>query len=129
MTRHESVQTKLRQFHSSFGHAMDLEYPTAGREIDRQKELRRKLIQEEYQEVINAIDTENADNVLKELCDLVYVCIGFATTYGWSFDTAFNRVHKSNMSKLDKEGNPVYRGDGKVLKSSSYEPPKLKDLI
>jgi predicted HAD superfamily Cof-like phosphohydrolase len=57
------------------------------------------------------------------------VCVGFAVTYGWSFDTAFNRVHQSNMSKLDGDGNPLYREDGKVVKSDRYEPPKLKNLV
>jgi len=129
MTKHESLQSKLEQFHIAFGHPVDLYYPRRARTLDKQKQFRRKLIQEEYEEVIDAIDSNKADEVLKELCDLVYVCIGFATTYGWSFDTAFNRVHTSNMSKLDEEGNPVYRDDGKVIKSNLYEPPKLLDLV
>ena len=127
--KHESLQTKLEQFHTAFGHPVDLDYPKRGKSLDRQRQFRRRLIEEEYEEVMNAIDTKKPDDVLKELCDLVYVCIGFATTYGWAFDTAFNRVHKSNMSKLDKEGNPIYREDGKVIKSDCYQPPKLKDLV
>ena len=127
--KHESLQTKLEQFHTAFGHPIDLDYPRISKSLDRQRQFRRKLIEEEYEEVINAIDTKKPDDVLKELCDLVYVCIGFATTYGWAFDAAFNRVHKSNMSKLDKEGNPIYREDGKVSKSDCYQPPKLKDLV
>ena len=127
--KHESLQTKLEQFHTAFGHPVDLDYPRISKSLDRQRQFRRKLIEEEYEEVMNAIDTKKPDDVLKELCDLVYVCIGFATTYGWAFDTAFNRVHKSNMSKLDKEGNPIYREDGKVIKSDCYQPPKLKDLV
>ena len=75
------------------------------------------------------MQSKKADEVLKELCDLVYVCVGFATTFGWDFDTAFNRVHASNMSKLDSEGNPLYREDGKVIKSDYYKPPILKDCI
>tara|TARA_Y100001951_G_scaffold52737_1_gene41817 strand:- start:139 stop:528 length:390 start_codon:yes stop_codon:yes gene_type:complete len=129
MMKHESLQTKLEQFHTAFGHPIDLDYPRISKSLDRQRQFRRKLIEEEYEEVINAIDTKKPDDVLKELCDLVYVCIGFATTYGWAFDTAFNRVHLSNMSKLDKEGNPIYREDGKVSKSDCYQPPKLKDLV
>ena len=43
--------------------------------------------------------------------------------YGWDFGVAFNRVHNSNMSKLDDEGKPIYRQDGKVLKSDNYKPP------
>ena len=127
--KHESLQTKLEQFHTAFGHPIDLDYPRISKSLDRQRQFRRKLIEEEYEEVINAIDTKKPDDVLKELCDLVYVCIGFATTYGWAFDTAFNRVHLSNMSKLDKEGNPIYREDGNVSKSDCYQPPKLKDLV
>lgn len=129
MMKHESVQTKLSQFHAAFGHPVNLDFPENGKgEIDRQKRLRRKLIEEEYEEVMDAIDNKKPEEVLKELCDLVYVCVGFATTYGWSFDTAFNRVHKSNMSKLDRDGNPVYRSDGKVLKSDRYSPPSLQGM-
>jgi predicted HAD superfamily Cof-like phosphohydrolase len=57
------------------------------------------------------------------------VCVGFAVTYGWDFDSAFNRVHTSNMSKLDADGNPIYREDGKVIKSDCYQPPNLKRLV
>ena len=129
MMKHEGLETKLRQFHKAFAHPVDLYYPQRTKVVNKDRQLRRRLIQEEYEEVIDAIDSKKADEVLKELCDLVYVCIGFAITYGWSFDTAFNRVHKSNMSKLDREGNPIYRYDGKVIKSDCYEPPKLSDLV
>jgi len=78
---------------------------------------------------MNAIQTKSDDEVLKELCDLVYVCVGFCITYGWDFDVAFNRVHTSNMSKLNEEGKATYRKDGKVLKSDKYKPPVLKDLV
>ena len=79
---------------------------------------------------MSAIDQKkNKEDILKELCDLVYVCIGFADTYGWNFDTAFNRVHQSNMSKLDKNGDPIYRRDGKILKSELYKEPDLQDLV
>ena len=129
MGKSETVQDKLAIFHRAFNHPTGLKYPLPSAIVDSEKALRRTLIQEEYKELMYAISNEDDDEVLKELCDLVYVCVGFATTYGWSFDTAFNRVHKSNMSKLDEEGNPLYREDGKVVKSSCYEPPKLADLV
>ena len=129
MGRSETLQDKLAIFHRAFKHPVGLKYPLPSAIVDSEKSLRRTLIQEEYKELMYAISNEDDDEVLKELCDLVYVCIGFAVTYGWSFDTAFNRVHKSNMSKLDEEGNPLYREDGKVVKSSCYEPPKLSDLV
>ena len=48
---------------------------------------------------------------------------------GWFLDEALDRVHVSNMSKLGKDGKPIYRDDGKVLKGPDYEPPTLMDLI
>ena len=66
---------------------------------------------------------------LKELADLVYVCYQYAENMGWFLDEALDRVHLSNMSKLGKDGKPIYREDGKVLKGPDYEPPTLMDLI
>ena len=129
MTESETLEAKLRIFHRAFKHPLGLDYPTSHTIMDSEKKLRRVLIQEEYTELMDAISNGDDDEVLKELCDLVYVCVGFAVTYGWSFDTAFNRVHQSNMSKLDPDGNPVYREDGKVVKPSGYKPPKLLDLV
>ena len=39
------------------------------------------------------------------------------------------RVHESNMSKLDTNGRPIYRPDGKVMKGPNYKEPYLLDLI
>ena len=66
---------------------------------------------------------------MKEACDLVYVVLGTFVEFGWDFDEAFKRVHESNMSKLDAEGKPIYREDGKVLKGPNYHKPDLSDLI
>jgi len=88
--------------------------------------LRTLLVNEEYTEVLSA---ETAENMLKELADLVYVTYGFSATFGWDLDEAVRRVHASNMSKLGVDGNPVYRGDGKVLKGPNYAEPNLTDLI
>lgn len=124
----DTLEDKLITFHTAFNHPVNIRYPNKYI-IDKQRTLRKTLIDEEYREVIDSIENGTPDEILKELCDLVYVCIGFAATYGWSFSTAFNRVHSSNMSKLDDSGKPIYREDGKVAKSRRYIPPKLKDLI
>ena len=95
----------------------------------------RTLIVEEFKEFLEA---ENFlfrngkifhEEALKELADLVYVCYQYATNLGWDFDEALNRVHDSNMSKLDVDGKPIYRSDGKVLKGPNYKPPNLSDLV
>ena len=66
---------------------------------------------------------------LKEIADLVYVCYQYAENQGWDLDEALHRVHESNMSKLDEDGNPIFRKDGKVLKGPNYAPPNLEDLV
>ena len=71
----------------------------------------------------------NKANILKELADLVYVCYQYAANLGWDLDEAMHRVHESNMSKLDEDGKPIYREDGKVLKGPNYAPPNLNDLV
>lgn len=50
-------------------------------------------------------------------------------SYVQKFHEAFLRVHESNMSKLDTDGNPIYRDDGKVIKGPHYTAPDLSDLI
>ena len=124
----ETLQIKLNTFHKAFGHSTNAEYSLSS--IDATKSLRIRLLQEEFGEVMSAIHyKQNKEAILKELCDLVYVAVGFADTFGWNFDVAFNRVHTSNMSKLGENGKPIYREDGKIMKSSMYKEPYLEDLV
>ena len=93
------------------------------------------LIVEEFKEFLQAEGMlfmhgrNHQQEALKELSDLVYVCYQYAENMGWFLDEAMNRVHVSNMSKLDKDGKPIYRDDGKVLKGPNYKPPDLSDLF
>jgi predicted HAD superfamily Cof-like phosphohydrolase len=103
---------------------------------DRQAtSYQKNLIVEEFKEFLEADGFlfRHGKNVqeecLKELADLVYVCFQYAENMNWFLDEALNRVHESNMSKLDEDGNPIYREDGKVLKGPKYTPPNLKDLV
>ena len=99
------------------------------------RSVQQKLIVEEFKEFLeseSSLFRQNPDvqeEALKELADLVYVCYQYAENMNWSLDEALNRVHESNMSKLDEDGNPIYREDGKVLKGPNYKPPDLSDLI
>ena len=95
------------------------------------------LINEESCEFLEAAeemyaDPENPDlreAIVKELSDLVFVCYQFAATYGIDLDKAMTLVFESNMSKLDEQGMPIYREDGKVLKGPNYRPPNLADCL
>lgn len=69
------------------------------------------------------------EQVIKELSDLAFVCEQMAAFLGIDLETAMRRVFKSNMSKLDENGKPMYREDGKVLKGPNYQPPDLSDLV
>ena len=95
----------------------------------------KNLIVEEFKEFLEAdsfLFRESPsfkEEALKELADLVYVCYQYAANLDWDLDSALDRVHRSNMSKLDEDGKPIYREDGKVLKGPCYEPPNLNDLI
>ena len=66
---------------------------------------------------------------MKEIADLIYVCYQYTENQGWNLDEALNRVHLSNMSKLEEDGKPIRREDGKILKGPNYKPPDLSDLI
>lgn len=106
------------------------------------------MIQEEGNEFKEALDLwvklskdgESADSdisavrqakecVIKELSDLAFVCEQMAAFLGIDLEEAMCRVFRSNMSKLDSNGKPIYREDGKILKGPNYQPPDLSDLV
>ena len=95
------------------------------------------LINEESREFLEATEELFADpedqklreNLVKELSDLVFVCYQFAATYGINLDKAMALVFESNMSKLDDNGMPIYREDGKVLKGPNYKAPDLTHCV
>lgn len=72
---------------------------------------------------------ETKANLTKELADLMYVTLGTAVALGLPIVEAFNEVHRSNMSKLDGDGKPIRREDGKVLKGPNYTPPDIRQFI
>mgnify|MGYP003643274197 FL=1 len=132
-------ENKVEEFH----HAMGTDVSSQPRISLVQ--LREKLLLEECAEVcteLNKIEMtlthgkpiskEQWADLLKELCDLQYVLSGTIISFDaivGSFNPAFNRVHNSNMSKLNDEGKPIFNKDGKVTKGPNYKKPNLEDLI
>lgn len=112
----------VREFATSMRQPINQTYRT----VSHLEDLRFRLVTEEFEEVAKA---ESAEELLKELADLVYVTYGYAATYGWDLDEAVRRVHSSNLSKLGSDGKPLYREDGKILKGPRYAPPDLSDLV
>lgn len=95
------------------------------------------LIAEEAREFLDAADEVFADpenqearnELLKELSDTVFVCYQFAAAFNLDLDKAMNLVFESNLSKLDEQGKPIFRADGKVLKGPNYQPPNLAECF
>jgi predicted HAD superfamily Cof-like phosphohydrolase len=91
--------------------------------------LRVDLLVEEVGEFADATTARGIVGIADALADVVYVAYGAAVTYGIDLDAALREVHRSNMSKLDEQGKPVYRDDGKVLKSARYTPPDIARVL
>ncbi len=89
-----------------------------------ERALRLSLIEEEFKEVLEEMNTFNKIKLAKELADLLYVVYGTAVSFGIPIDEVFDEVHRSNMSKL-VDGKPLKREDGKVLKGPNYTPPNF----
>jgi len=118
---------KVKKFHEAFNMKVS---PTNKPDItDSDALLRMRLIDEEYKEVIEAIELRDPYKIAKELADLLYVVYGTAVSFGIDLDEVFDIVHRSNMTKLGEDGKPIYREDGKILKSDSYVPADLSDIF
>lgn len=117
---------KVAQFMTTFGQ----EVKTSPSFPDQDTiKLRRELIDEELKELDVAIGDNDPVEVADALTDLLYVIYGMGHSFGLDLQKCFDEVHRSNMSKLDGDGKPIYREDGKILKGPSYTPPNLKDII
>ena len=92
-------------------------------------ELKLRLITEEYEELVEAFNENDTVEVVDALADLIYVINGFAIYLGVDLDQVVSVVHKTNMDKLDKNGEPIYREDGKIMKPDGWEAPKIKELL
>ena len=118
---------RVREFHRAFS----VEENTSPSVLLPMKTqyLRWKLMLEELDELKEAVFQSDAEGVLKELCDLLYVVYGYGAVMGFDVDAAFALVHASNMTKLGVDGKPTYRDDGKVMKPPQYTPPDLRGLL
>ena len=91
--------------------------------------LRLDLIKEELNELEEAIKKNDLVEVADALTDILYVTYGAGHAFGINLDSCFDEVQRSNMSKLDNNGKPIYNENGKVLKGPNYFEPDLKKFI
>jgi predicted HAD superfamily Cof-like phosphohydrolase len=119
----------LREFHSTFrAHLEDEPTPDL---TDETIALRVSLIREELDEYRRAAEARDLVGVADALSDLMYVVLGTYVSHGLHLhaEPLFAEVHRSNMSKLDNDGEPIFREDGKVLKSDNFERPDLESIL
>ncbi len=114
------------EFHDAFGLVKSR---ATGFPTNDVRELRIKLLKEEWEEYLEGEDNNDLVEIADALADIVYICYGTAVSYGIPLDEVFSEVHRSNMSKLDDNGKPIYREDGKVMKSSRYTPPDVRGIL
>ena len=91
--------------------------------------LRLELIREEVEELNVGIEGMDIVEIADALTDILYVVYGAGHAFGIDLDACYAEVHRSNMSKLGEDGEPIYRDDGKVLKGPNYFHPNLKDIL
>ena len=92
-------------------------------------QLRIDLIQEELNELKEAINNKDIIEVADALTDILYVTYGAGHSFGVDLDSCFNEVQNSNMSKLGEDGKPIYNESGKVMKGPNYFKPNIKKII
>ena len=96
---------------------------------DKINKLRLDLIKEELTELTEAMNNKDLLEVADALTDILYVTYGAGHAFGIDLDKCFDEVQKSNMSKLDKFGNPIYNEQGKVMKGPLYFKPNFKKIL
>ena len=116
----------VKTFMQTFGQEIKIkaEFPE-----EKIVKLRYNLIQEELNELQNAIKTKDLKEIADALTDILYVTYGAGHAYGIDLDKCFKEVQKSNMSKLGEDGKPIYNEKGKVMKGSKYFEPNLRQFI
>ena len=96
---------------------------------DKINKLRLDLIKEELTELTEAMNNKDLLEVADALTDILYVTYGAGHAFGINLDKCFQEVQNSNMSKLDKNGKPIYNEQGKVMKGPNYFKPNLSKFI
>lgn len=95
-----------------------------------QSDLYKKLIDEEYQEFLEAYYTSDKTEELDACFDMIWVIVGYMKSRGWDCEAAWDEGAKSNLSKIDPTTGLVRRReDGKILKPEGWQPPDFSKFV
>ena len=117
---------KVGLFMKTFGQEVKT---VSGLSSEKINSLRISLISEELEELKKAISDNDITEVADALTDILYVTYGAGHAFGINLDKCFNEVQESNMSKLDKDGKPIFNENGKVMKGPNYFKPDLSKFL
>lgn len=119
----------VEKFHTAF--RIENNYEPTVELSDADILLRYKLMREENEEYLEAAQNGDLVEVADALGDMLYILCGTILKHGMQdkIVEVFEEIQRSNMSKLDKDGNPIYREDGKVLKSDQYFKPDIASIL
>lgn len=93
--------------------------------------LRFNLMKEENEEYLDACKDGDLIEIADALGDQLYILCGTILKHGLQnkIEEVFEEIQRSNLSKLDSNGNPIFRDDGKVLKGENYFKPNIRKII
>ena len=125
---HETIDF-VREFHDAFG--IDNNSKPTTNLPEKIINLRYELMKEENEEYLEAAKNNDLVEIADALGDMLYILCGTILSHGLQdkIEEVYREIQRSNMSKLDKDGNPIYREDGKVMKSDLYFRPNIKDIL
>ena len=118
--------SKVGTFMKTFGQEVKTEPSLSTEKINK---LRIDLIKEELEELTEAMNNKDLLEVADALTDILYVTYGAGHAFGIDLDQCFDEVQNSNMSKLDKNGKPIYNDSGKIMKGPNYFKPDLSKFV
>lgn len=120
---------RVEDFHTSFD--LPVRQKPEVHDALQESVLRYKLMREENEEYLDAAERGDLIEVADALGDMLYILCGTILSHGLQekIVEVFNEIHRSNMSKLDANGQPIYRSDGKVLKGPNYRPPNIAEVL
>ena len=117
---------KVGLFMKTFGQEVKVK---ASFSSDKINKLRIDLIEEELEELKDAIKKKDLKETIDALTDILYVTYGAGHAFGVNLDKCFEEVQNSNMSKLGEDGKPIYNEAGKVMKGPNYFKPDLSKFL
>ena len=117
---------KVKTFMQTFGQEVKSKPSFSTEKINH---LRYNLINEELEELKQAIANKDLLEVADALTDILYVTYGAGHAFGIDLDKCFEEVQNSNMSKLGEDGKPIYNDEGKVMKGPKYYKPDLSKFV